>query len=176
MFKTYSVFWGECKLVNSTWLFLNQLKTIGSDHLWISTLHSKLCQRGRNAQLLVDATNTRRGLRVFSFFSSLLTHFSLFLTNFFSFLLFCSFLFTLLPIFLTTYCHILFLLLNVVLVAVFSKSRCPWLCMLSPPNEIYFEASHWPSDHMISSEPLIFQFSQWNLIGSLSLALRSHDH
>ena len=29
--------------------------------------------------------------------------------------------------------------------------------LLSPPNEIYFEASHWPSDHMSSSRPLIGQ-------------------
>ena len=26
---------------------------------------------------------------------------------------------------------------------------------MSPPHVIYFEASHWPSDHMMSSVPLI---------------------
>ena len=29
---------------------------------------------------------------------------------------------------------------------------------MSPPHVIYFNASHWPSDHMISSRPLI----QWS--------------
>ena len=30
-------------------------------------------------------------------------------------------------------------------------------CILSPPHAIFFEASCWPSDHMISSRPLIGQ-------------------
>ena len=28
---------------------------------------------------------------------------------------------------------------------------------MSPPHAIYFKASHWPSDHMISSRPVIGQ-------------------
>ena len=31
--------------------------------------------------------------------------------------------------------------------------------ILSPPHAIFFEASHWPSDQMISSKPLILQLS-----------------
>ena len=35
--------------------------------------------------------------------------------------------------------------------------RCPSLSILSPSHAIFFEASHWPSDHMISLRPLIGQ-------------------
>ena len=35
------------------------------------------------------------------------------------------------------------------------ESQCLYVCM-SPPSDIYFEASHWPWDHMIS-----FQASHW---------------
>ena len=38
---------------------------------------------------------------------------------------------------------------------VVAMSRCMYVCMyvccMSPPREIYFEASNWPSDHMITS-------------------------
>ena len=35
-----------------------------------------------------------------------------------------------------------------------------YVCIiLSPPHVIFFKASHWPSDHMISSGPLIGQSS-----------------
>ena len=33
---------------------------------------------------------------------------------------------------------------------------CVYICM-SPPHAIFFEASHWSSDHMIRSRPLIGQ-------------------
>ena len=41
-----------------------------------------------------------------------------------------------------------------------ADSFIEWQCLcvdMSPPHVIYFEASHWPSDHMISSRPLIGQ-------------------
>ena len=39
------------------------------------------------------------------------------------------------------------------------ESRCPFMYIyldMSPPDVTFFEASHWPSDHMISSRPLIY--------------------
>ena len=38
-----------------------------------------------------------------------------------------------------------------------SRDVRPYVVCMSPPREIYFEASHWPWDHMISSRPLIGQ-------------------
>ena len=43
---------------------------------------------------------------------------------------------------------------------IWSRSRDvrPYVCcILSPSDAIFFEASHWPSDHMISLRPLIGQ-------------------
>ena len=38
----------------------------------------------------------------------------------------------------------------------FIELRCPSvLCMVSPPHAVFFEASHWPSRHMIRSRPVI---------------------
>ena len=53
------------------------------------------------------------------------------------------------------------------------ESRCPYVCLsvcLSVPfHAIFFEASHWPSDHMTRSRPLIGQPSfptiWWNKTG-----------
>ena len=41
------------------------------------------------------------------------------------------------------------------------ESQCPSGCMLSRPNEIFVEASHWPSDHMISSRPFSTVFNRF---------------
>ena len=38
-----------------------------------------------------------------------------------------------------------------------SNIGCPCIYILSPFHVIFFEASHWPSGHMISSRPLIGQ-------------------
>ena len=37
------------------------------------------------------------------------------------------------------------------------ESRCPYVCLSVPFHAIFFEASHWPSDHMTRSRPLIGQ-------------------
>ena len=40
----------------------------------------------------------------------------------------------------------------------FIESRCPCsVCVFVPFHAIFFEASHWPSDHMPRSRPLIGQ-------------------
>ena len=35
------------------------------------------------------------------------------------------------------------------------ESPCPCVCLCAPSGAVFFEASHWPWDHMISSRPLI---------------------
>ena len=34
---------------------------------------------------------------------------------------------------------------------------CPCVCLYVPSSAVFFKASHWPSDHMIRSRPLIGQ-------------------
>ena len=38
-----------------------------------------------------------------------------------------------------------------------AMSGCLWFCLFAPSDAVFFEASHWPWDHMISSRPLIGQ-------------------
>ena len=49
----------------------------------------------------------------------------------------------------TIFCVNLFFLKNRPLADSFIESQCPSVC-LSPSHAIFFEASHWPSDHMTS--------------------------
>ena len=35
------------------------------------------------------------------------------------------------------------------------ESTCPSVYLMSPSNAIFFEASHWPSGHMIRCRPLV---------------------
>ena len=41
------------------------------------------------------------------------------------------------------------------------ESPCPSVCLCAPSGAVFSEASHWPSDHMIRSRPLIGQPPPW---------------
>ena len=45
---------------------------------------------------------------------------------------------------------------------VLAMYMCLWCCLMSSPHAFFFQASHWPWDHMIS-----FQASYWGLLGDV---------